>query len=64
MTEEEQKLQDYLDQKMRYFHVRPKPDDCAHEFQGWREFADGNGGESFCSKCGMGAMAYSLRCGL
>jgi hypothetical protein len=37
---------------------------CAHYFQGWRELADGRGGESVCTKCGMGAMAWSLRTGI
>lgn len=44
-------------------HCSPKPDACAHDFQGWREFDDGRGGEQVCTKCGMGAMAYSLRVG-
>lgn len=33
---------------------------CEHEFAGWREFEDGRGGERFCQKCGLGAMARSL----
>jgi len=33
---------------------------CEHDFQGWREFEDGNGGETVCAKCGMGAEAYTL----
>lgn len=33
---------------------------CNHEFKGWREFADGRGGEQVCTKCGMGAMTYTL----
>lgn len=33
---------------------------CQHEFGGWREFEDGSGGERFCARCGMGAMAHSL----
>lgn len=33
---------------------------CDHDFKGWREFRDGNGGEQVCTKCGMGAMAHSL----
>ena len=44
-----------------FLHITPDPDACDHDFQGWREFADGRGGETVCSKCGMGAMAYSLR---
>lgn len=31
--------------------------DCAHEFRGWRTFADGRGGEQVCVRCGIGAMA-------
>ena len=46
------------------FHASPKPDACDHDFQGWHEFEDGNGGEQVCTKCGMGAMAYSLRTGI
>lgn len=34
---------------------------CEHQFSGWREFAHGRGGEQFCTKCGMGAMAHSMR---
>ena len=34
---------------------------CEHEWGGWREFEDGRGGEQLCKKCGMGAMAHSLR---
>lgn len=33
---------------------------CDHDFQGWREFDDGCGGERVCAKCGMGAMAHTL----
>lgn len=33
---------------------------CDHEWGGWREFDDGRGGERFCQKCGLGAMAHSL----
>lgn len=36
---------------------------CEHDFKGWRNFADGNGGEQACRICGMGAMSHSLRCG-
>ena len=42
-----------------FVHVSPK-DPCEHDFQGWREFDDGLGGERVCSKCGLGAMAYTL----
>lgn len=34
---------------------------CEHDWQGWREFEDGCGGEQVCSRCGMGAMSHSLR---
>lgn len=37
---------------------------CDHDFKGWREFDDGRGGETVCTKCGVGAMAWSLRTGL
>lgn len=44
-----------------FVHVTPA---CDHDFQGWRDFADGRGGEAVCAKCGMGAMAWSLRTGI
>jgi hypothetical protein len=47
-----------------FVHATPKPDACEHDFQGFRAFPDGNGGERFCSKCGMGAMAHTLALGL
>ncbi len=34
---------------------------CEHDFQGWRDFEDGSGGESICKRCGMGAMSHCLR---
>lgn len=37
---------------------------CEHNFKGWREFEDGCGGEAICTRCGMGAMSHSLRCGM
>lgn len=43
-----------------FIHITPKADACAHDFQGWRDFPDGNGGERVCAKCGMGAMAHTL----
>ncbi len=46
-----------------FIHITPKPDACAHDFQGWRAFDDGNGGEQVCTKCGMGAMSYTLSLG-
>lgn len=48
---------------MPFIHISPHPDACEHDFQGWREFEDGRGGEQVCTKCGMGAMTYSLRTG-
>jgi hypothetical protein len=44
-----------------FVHITPT---CEHNFQGWRDFADGRGGEQVCTKCGMGAMAWSLRTGI
>jgi hypothetical protein len=46
-----------------FFHSTPSPDACDHDFQGWRDFEDGTGGEQVCAKCGMGAMHYSLMVG-
>ena len=40
--------------------IAKMPPPCDHEFGGWREFDDGNGGEQFCQKCGIGAMYYSM----
>lgn len=37
---------------------------CEHNFQGWREFPEGNGGETFCQRCGMGAMSHSMHVGM
>ena len=34
---------------------------CEHDWQGWRVFEDGRGGETVCKRCGMGAMSHSLR---
>lgn len=34
-----------------------------HDWQGWREFDGGRGGERVCAKCGMGAMHHSLMTG-
>lgn len=50
------------DEKPIFFHATPAPDACKHDFKGWRDFPDGNGGEAVCTKCGMGAMAYTMRC--
>lgn len=50
-----------------FVHVTPDIEKChdggQHTFTGWRDFPDGNGGEQVCSKCGVGAMAWSLRVG-
>lgn len=46
-----------------FLHVTPRPEACSHDFTGWRNFEDGSGGEQICSKCGMGAMSYSLHTG-
>jgi hypothetical protein len=42
-----------------FVHFSAPP--CEHDFQGWREFENGLGGEQFCSKCGMGGMEHTLR---
>ena len=38
---------------------------CEHDFQGWRDIEDSHGcvsgGETVCSRCGMGAMTHSIR---
>lgn len=31
-----------------FIHTTPKIDACNHDFQGWREFPDGRGGERVC----------------
>ena len=41
-------------------HIEPRADGCDHDFRGFRAFEDGSGGESVCTKCGMGAMTHSL----
>lgn len=43
-----------------FVHMKPRTDLCEHDFQGWREFYDGRGGEKVCTKCGLGAMAHTL----
>lgn len=37
---------------------------CEHDFQGWREFEDGRGGEQVCKRCGCGAMGHTLSMGM
>lgn len=44
-----------------FLHVIPGDNACNHEFDGWREFEGGCGGEQVCTKCGMGAAQHSLR---
>jgi len=50
------------------FHVQRNEELCTngnkHDWQGWREFDDGRGGETVCARCGMGAMSHSLRYGI
>ena len=46
-----------------FMHMMPKSDACDHDFQDWREIDGGRGGEQVCTKCGMGAMEYTLRTG-
>lgn len=50
-----------------FFHATPDPDACKHDFQGWRDTHDDEGracgGEQVCTKCGIGAMTYSVRTG-
>ncbi len=33
----------------------------AHDFQGWREFDDGRGGTTVCTRCGISAFTHSMR---
>lgn len=47
-----------------FLHQMPKRKACDHDFQGWRNFEDGTGGEQVCAKCGLGAMAHTLATGL
>lgn len=63
MDQIERDAENQPDEGSVFLHVTPKPDTCDHDFDGWCDFADGNGGEQVCTKCGMGAMAYSLRTG-
>ena len=43
-----------------FIHFTKAPPPCDHDFQGYREFEDGRGGEQVCTKCGLGAMAHTL----
>jgi hypothetical protein len=49
------------------FHAIFSGEFCAHDFQGWRDHKDDQGrivgGEQVCTKCGMGAMHYSIMTG-
>ena len=63
MEQIEREAETAPDEGSVFFHITPSPDACEHDFQGWREFEDGRGGEQVCTKCGIGAMAYSLRTG-
>lgn len=58
------------DKDQVFFHATPDREKCIggekHDWQGWREFTcegGGGGGETFCSRCGIGAMEHSLRYG-
>lgn len=42
-------------------HLTERPTPCEHDFQGWREFDDGCGGEAVCCKCGIGAFEHTMR---
>ena len=49
-----------------FFHATPNHDACDHDFKGWEELKNDEGqvcgGTTVCTKCGMDAMSYSLRC--
>lgn len=60
MDQIERDAENAPDENSIFIHVTPKADACEHDFQGWREFEDGRGGERVCTKCGMGAMAHTL----
>lgn len=52
---------DWVDEAIRrHLEKHPPEPPCEHEFGSWREFDDGRGGEQFCQKCGLGAMAHTL----
>lgn len=34
---------------------------CQHEFEGWREFEDGNGGSTVCKHCGLDSFSHDIR---
>ncbi len=43
-----------------FFHCSPKANICDHDWSGWQDFKEGNGGECVCKKCGMGAVHHTL----
>ena len=53
--------------KDMFVHISPQPDACDHNFQGGVDLKDDDGNicgfTTVCTKCGMDAMSYSLRCG-
>lgn len=55
------KSHDWMDKL--FVHATMKPTACKHDFHGWREFDDGDGGEQVCTKYGIGAMAHTLSLG-
>ena len=50
-----------------FVHITPKPDACEHDFKGGHDLTDDEGRvcgfTTVCTKCGLDAMTYSLRCG-
>lgn len=50
-----------------FVHITPKPDACDHDFSGGVDLKDDQGRvcgfTTVCTKCGIDAMSYSLRCG-
>jgi len=39
----------------------PFDDPRSHDFQGWKEFDDGRGGTSICTRCGISALSHAIR---
>lgn len=60
----EQARRDIIRRKNTFIHITPKDNSCKHDFQGWRDFEDGSGGERVCTKCKIGAMTYTLMMGI
>ena len=54
-----------MEDRETFIHATPDIEKCLdgqdHDFRGWRDFEDGNGGEQVCARCGVGALAWSLR---